>query len=250
MYKHDSKIHNTKSAKVVVPYLLNLVSIKSVIDIGTGTGSWIKVFQEYGIENVLGVDGDYIDDEILEIPKANFLSYDLRKELNLKRKFDLAVSLEVIEHIPKKYEDIFLKSLVNHSDLILFSGAIPEQGGQNHFNEQWQSYWGDKFNKHGYRAYDIFRLEFFNNQNIEWWYRQNIILYSKNEIKGLNESKSVSDLVSKELYSIKNNIIKNQVNQITSLKSKIFQFQHGLNGIREPFFILLKAIWHKISRKK
>lgn len=129
-----------RSAEQIVPILLELIQPQSVIDVGCGTGTWLSVFCEHGIEDIWGVDGDYVQEEALEIPKDRFLSHDLTKPLALDRKFDLAISLEVAEHLPCDSAEAFVDSLTQLAPVILFSAAIPFQGGVGHVNEQWQEY--------------------------------------------------------------------------------------------------------------
>jgi len=99
--------------------------------------------------------------------------------LTLNRKYDLAISLEVAEHLPEQFADLFVKTLILHSDIILFSAAIPGQGGQNHLNEQWPDYWIEKFSKHGYFFHDLIRPLIWNNKKVDYWYKQNTFLVTK-----------------------------------------------------------------------
>src|SRR5271165_1063667 len=73
---------------------------KSVVDVGCGIGTWLKVWSELGAEDILGVDGDYVRQDQLLIPPDRFKAMDLSNPLALKRKFDLVQSLEVAEHLP------------------------------------------------------------------------------------------------------------------------------------------------------
>lgn len=180
LYIHTEQYHNLKAPRLVVPILFDITSPKSVLDVGCGIGTWLKVFAEHGVSDYLGVDGEYVDLSMLEISKDNFQAQDLRKKWNLKRKFDLVVSLEVAEHLPAECADEFVESLVAHGDTILFSAAIPGQGGQNHINEQPPQYWQSKFEKHGFFFHDIIRPLIWDNEEIDWWYRQNIFLLRKN----------------------------------------------------------------------
>jgi SAM-dependent methyltransferase len=180
LYIHTEQYHNLKSPRLVVPIVLAITSPKSVLDVGCGIGTWLKVFEEYGIKDYVGVDGEYVDRSMLEIPKYNFRSQDLRKKWDLKRKFDLVVSLEVAEHLPAECANEFVESLIIHGDTILFSAAIPGQGGQNHINEQPLGYWESKFEKHGFFFHDVIRPLIWENGEIEWWYRQNIFLVKRN----------------------------------------------------------------------
>lgn len=163
----------------MVPLVLEACNPKSILDVGCGTGTWLKVFEEHGIKDFLGIDGDFVELDTLKISADKFLACDLRAEWRLNRKFDLVVSLEVAEHLPENSADLLVSSLVSHGDNILFSAAIPGQGGQNHLNEQWPIYWQRKFEKHGFYFQDAIRQLVWNNPDVEWWYRQNIFLVTK-----------------------------------------------------------------------
>jgi hypothetical protein len=89
------------------------------------------------------------------------------------------VSLEVAEHLPESSADTFIESLVAHGDVILFSAAVPGQGGQHHINEQWPEYWQQKFAKHGFYFHDTIRPLIWNNEKVNWWYRQNIFIINR-----------------------------------------------------------------------
>jgi SAM-dependent methyltransferase len=168
-----------RSAHIIVPQLINIFGpINSVVDLGCGTGAWLSVFKEYGAELTWGHDGSR--DEHMLIPDEDFIQMDLANdELWLSHKVDLAMSLEVAEHLPESAADRFVASLTNSSDRILFSAAIPGQGGVNHINEQWPSYWVPKFKAHGYKWSSNFRFDFWHDERIENWYRQNILLFVK-----------------------------------------------------------------------
>jgi SAM-dependent methyltransferase len=174
-------IHNysDSSAKVIVPLILEVIDCNRVIDIGCGDGTWLKNFQEKGVKEILGVDGDYVDANTLLIPHEHFIPWNLQYPLEIHQRFDLAISLEVAEHLPEECANIFVDSLVNLSSTILFSAAIPHQGGEHHVNEQWQDYWAEKFQCRGYIAIDYIRPHIWNNPKVAYWYRQNILIFVK-----------------------------------------------------------------------
>lgn len=168
-----------RSAGEIAPVLIDLVRPKSVVDIGCGDGTWLSAFQARGIEDILGVDGDYVDRATLRIPADRFRSHDLGQPLDLGRRFDLAICLEVGEHLPQERADAFIDSVMRHAPVVLFSGAIPGQGGTHHVNEQWPQYWADRFAARDYLAFDAIRPLLWDNSNVAWYYAQNAILYAQ-----------------------------------------------------------------------
>ncbi|HUI20666.1 MAG TPA: methyltransferase domain-containing protein [Methylocella sp.] len=168
---------SVKSAQVVVPIVLSLFPAHSVVDFGCGVGGWLKEFESNGVSDYLGVDGDYVSRQLLKIPADRFRPLDLRNVGDLGRRFDLACSLEVAEHLPEDRAKSFVAALVKAAPVVLFSAAIPFQGGTDHVNEQWQSYWAKLFAEHGYLAVDCIRPAVFGDSRVEWWYRQNILVF-------------------------------------------------------------------------
>jgi SAM-dependent methyltransferase len=171
--------HAEDSARQIVPAVLDWFRCKSVLDVGCGTGGWLSVFGERGVPDLLGVDGDYVRRDLLQIPAALFKPADLSKPLALDRSFDLVVSLEVAEHLHPDVAETFVDSLVRHGDVILFSAAIPGQGGTDHVNERTPQYWAGLFRDRGFTAVDAIRPRFWSDPNVKWWYAQNSILYVK-----------------------------------------------------------------------
>jgi cyclopropane fatty-acyl-phospholipid synthase-like methyltransferase len=171
--------HAEDSARQIVPAVLEWLGSKSVLDVGCGTGGWLSVFGERGVTDFLGVDGDYVRPDLLQIPAALFKPADLSKPLSLGRTFDLVVSLEVAEHLRPDVAGTFVDSLVRHSDAILFSAAIPGQGGTDHVNERTPQYWAGLFRDRGFTAVDAIRTRFWSDPNVKWWYAQNSVLYIK-----------------------------------------------------------------------
>lgn len=170
-----------QSAREVVPVVLTLVQPRSVVDVGCGMGTWLSVFRENNINDVIGLDGNYVDKMKLLIPEKQFISYDLTKSIELERKFDLVMSLEVAEHLSEEFAGGFVNGLVSLGHTVLFSAAIPGQGGTHHVNEQWPDYWRGLFAKHGYVAVDCLRSRLWSNRKIQVSYRQNMLFYIEQE---------------------------------------------------------------------
>lgn len=203
MYIYNSEFYNMiaeiiQDEKQIIPYILKRVKPKSIVDFGCGEGRWLMEAKrnDKNIE-VLGLDGYYIDRDRLQISQDEFIGIDLRKKIELTKKYDLAISTEVAEHIEEEYADVFVDNLTRAADCILFSAAIPGQGGQHHINEQWQSYWVKKFKNLGYEADFSIRDYFWDNVNINFWRRQNILMFSKSRRKTVNSE--IIDVVHPEM---------------------------------------------------
>jgi SAM-dependent methyltransferase len=169
------------SAREIVPLVIELVRPRSVIDVGCGRGAWLSVFKELGVETIYGVDSDYVDPRDLLFPAERFTPIDLGKPFCLPMHFDLVVSLEVAEHLAAESAENFIDSLTRLAPVVLFSSAIPHQGGRHHVNEQWPEYWAKLFQARGYQVIDPLRKRFWKNPRVEWWYAQNIFLYATRE---------------------------------------------------------------------
>ena len=165
------------SARNVLPHVFRLVEPKSVLDFGCGGGAWLSVCQELGVTNLLGIDGSYVDTKKLIFDEKYFLAHDLRQPITMAKRFDLAISLEVAEHIPEESSRIYIESLVQFAPVILFSAAIPFQGGVGHVNERWPSYWEELFLERNYYAVDCIRRLVWNNAHVDTWYKQNTMLF-------------------------------------------------------------------------
>ena len=158
-----------------------LPPVKSAVDVGCGTGYWLRILKtEHKTETVKGIDGPWVDRRYLKIAEENFLEADISQiQPELKHRFDLAISLEVAEHLPPENAEGFVEYLTTLSDFVLFSAATPIQSGTNHLNEQWQDYWADIFEKRGYVPFDVVRPKIWNDPKVLGQYKQNTILYAK-----------------------------------------------------------------------
>jgi SAM-dependent methyltransferase len=172
----DTKDLSRASALVVLPLVFEWVRPQSVIDVGCGVGAWTVVASEHGVSDVVGVDGNYVDRTQLMIPPDRFFPADLANRFEHPRRFDLAISVEVAEHLPQRRGASFVADLCRLADVVLFSAAIPRQGGVHHVNEQWQSHWAGHFIASGYCTFDIVRPRIWSDDRVAWWYRQNCFL--------------------------------------------------------------------------
>jgi len=170
-----------RSAASVVGLVASALRPASVVDIGCGQGSWIAEWIKAGVADCAGVDGDYVDRSRLVMPGGQFRAHDLGKPFDLGRRFDLVESFETAEHIDPASADMFVANLTRHGDLVLFSAAVPGQGGESHINEQPPDYWRQKFLAQGYMAYDWLRPRIRSFSEVEPWYRFNTLLFATHE---------------------------------------------------------------------
>ena len=237
-YIHTESLHNLRDPKHIIPEIIKIVNPKSVVDIGCGLGTFLYFFKENGVSDVLGIDGPWTNKDMLSkyLNENEFMEKNLEEVFTLDKKYDLAISLEVAEHVSSESADIFVKNLIAAGEIILFSAAIPLQGGQNHINEQWLSYWEEKFSENGYAIHDVIRPLIWNNSEMFWWYRQNMVLVTPND------------------YVLDENLVKNPLRNI--IHPKLFMLKsHSLeimeNGELSPKIylkLLLKSIRKKLSR--
>lgn len=177
--------------------------VKSAVDLGCGVGTWLYALEQRGIKDVCGVDGKWVNKSYLKIQKECFVEHDFGKDPDpgIGRTFDLAISLEVAEHLPSTSAKGFIAMLTSLSDYVLFSAAIPGQTGKGHINEQWPGYWISLFENRGFTGFDCIRKSIWNDKMIPFWYRQNILLFVKNErIMDLKFECSSNNHIPPEVY--------------------------------------------------
>ncbi|MEB3326862.1 MAG: class I SAM-dependent methyltransferase [Synechococcus sp.] len=175
--------HNQASYQSALKYIEHLFKFylpKSVIDVGCGRGAWLLACQNKGATELTGIDGTWNSQDKMLSQTIKFRPINLSDPPpNSNERYDLAMSLEVAEHLPQSQADSFTEYLTKLADQILFSAAYTNQGGDNHLNEQPHSYWAQKFLARGYVPYDLFRPVFWGDDSIDYCYQQNAYLYVK-----------------------------------------------------------------------
>lgn len=194
MTLYDSSFYDAQaeesmqSARNVLPILFRTYNPKSVIDVGCGVGTWLRVALDLGVPEGLGIDGGYVQRDQLVIPSDLFMTADLSQPgwndvvpARLHPRFDLVMCLEVAEHLPFERSASFVDDLCQLGDVVLFSAAIPFQHGTGHVNEQWAEFWALHFRSHKFRCFDILRDEIWSLTGVDWWYAQNILVFVKED---------------------------------------------------------------------
>lgn len=175
-FYENRRAHTAHAARRVLNALPPGLPRRSVADIGCGTGTWLAAALDAGAETAFGIEGDWVTSAMLDHEAITFAPQDLEHRFSGLH-VDLALSLEVAEHLSPARAESFVADLVALAPSILFSAAIPGQGGVGHLNEQWQSWWATRFATHGYGAYDVIRPAIWTDEAIPAWYRQNVVLY-------------------------------------------------------------------------
>lgn len=134
--KNPKHLYDKKLSYFILD-LLKRKNIKTLVDFGCGDASYVKYFINNGIE-CQAYDGNPNTEEITgNIGKV----LDLSQSFKLDKKFDCVLSLEVGEHLPKEYEQIYIDNITKHTNnLLILSWAVPNQGGDGHFNERENRY--------------------------------------------------------------------------------------------------------------
>jgi SAM-dependent methyltransferase len=179
-YDHLQNLHTLEGPAAALSYLFPYENPQSILDVGCGTGTWLRAILNRGASDIFGIDGVNISPEKLLFDPKCFGHCDLTAPIDLGRKFEVVLCLEVAEHLDAKFAPTLIKTLVCHADKIIFSAACPCQPGQHHVNCQWPEYWQELFNREGFACEDAFRWRMWSAKAIEPWYRQNLFLAYRN----------------------------------------------------------------------
>jgi SAM-dependent methyltransferase len=186
-YDHLRNLHTAEGPRAALRTLTEEGCPLSILDVGCGTGTWLRAALDAGVRDVMGIDGIQIPADQLLIPKTVFRLLDLTQPVDLGRPFDLVFCLEVAEHLEECYAETLLSTLVRHSNRIIFSAACPGQPGQHHVNCRWPEWWQKRFNALGYVCDDEIRSKLWDETMVEPWYRQNIFTARKDPAQAFTE---------------------------------------------------------------
>lgn len=241
-YEHDSNLHTINGAESTLKLIFETGQYRSLLDVGCGTGTWLQAAQLIGISDVVGVDGKLVDRGKLHVASHLVLQKDLRCQWELGRKFDVALCLEVAEHIGDMHAPNLIKTLTAHSDRVFFSAACPGQPGQNHINCQWPDYWQALFNNEGYVCDEWPRRLIWSVQSIEPWYRQNLF-YATRSQNAAGKEERIQSIIHPEMFPWMS-LGQSQAHQ----EKWLVQVENGSQPVSWYFKTLLAAWTMKMKR--
>ena len=179
------------AADMASEHLCRAINFRSIIDIGCGEGIWLKTFAEKSsAAELVAVDlpGSTFKGLASIKSKIECIATDLANTTQLpNRIFDLVICVEVIEHVSKEYMVALLDYVTKHSIFLLFSGAVPGQGGTHHVNEQPMTYWHKQLASRGFVQMDIVRPLLMQQNGVPFYYQNNVFLYFNPDARGLKE---------------------------------------------------------------
>ncbi len=175
---------SVQSAKIILSELFKYTAPNSILDIGCGKGTWLAAAESLGVTSLHGIDGPWVTAASLLSKSIHFKPANMEQLIPIEQRYDLAISVEVAEHISLARAPAFVGALCDASDVVMFGAAVVGQGGENHVNEQRQSFWVKQFELKGYQCFDVLRPAVWDNEKIAPWYRQNTLVFvnSKNAV--------------------------------------------------------------------
>lgn len=171
-----------QDANQLADTIIDIYSPDNVIEFGCGTGRLLYRYTERGI-TVYGIDASSSALEQSKLPDECLQQHDLTQPFSTEEKYDIALAIEILEHLPQKAADTVVDSISNAAKTVLVSAATPGQGGTHHVNEQPHAYWIEKFETRG-MTYQPSTTEKIRSQlklDDLMWISDNLIVFKKDE---------------------------------------------------------------------
>jgi SAM-dependent methyltransferase len=200
-----------RSAREILQILAAVYPFRSVVDVGAGVGIWLRAAAEQGAEDLVGIEGNWVKDNANRFGGASYVYADLNTPLSIDRRFDLAISVEVAEHLNPDRSQGLVEEICRSSDVVIFGAAMPRQHGSAHINGRPHSFWIDLFENRGFACLDPFRPKVWYNSSVYPWYAQNTFLFVAETIRSRFASLPPATLVNVYHPLLVNSLVQDDV---------------------------------------
>lgn len=200
-YQESIRQYAIDGSSKVLPLVFEMFEHNSILDVGCGTGEWLATATRLGAKEILGIDMEYTK-ATLAIPQDKFKVFDFNEPFDLHKKFDLVMTIEVAEHLLPESADHFVDSLVKHSDVVIFSAALPVHN-EYHLNEQYWEYWIEKFDQKGYKVVDYVREKIWDEPLVAAAYKSDLLIFVNSKVQkysNLPEKYPFKNIIHPELF--------------------------------------------------
>ncbi len=173
------------SADAIAAFVVRRFQPRSAVDVGCGTGALLAALARAGVSSTVGLERAEAGLAICRARGLHVQRLDLEcEEYAAATRFDVAICLEVAEHLPPTAGDKLVFLLCAAGRVVVFTAATPGQGGTDHVNEQPHEYWVDRFRRCGF-ALDARQTE---AVRAEWkaagtadWYQRNALIFQPDQ---------------------------------------------------------------------
>jgi SAM-dependent methyltransferase len=173
----------SSSAPAIAGAIVQELAPERLLDVGCGTGALLAALKDMGVR-VQGVEYAQAALELCRKRGLNVLRLDLEQPVGFDAldDCDVSVSMEVAEHLPARFADRLVDLLCRARSAVVFTAAVPGQGGSDHVNEQPREYWIEKFTARGF-DYDAARTarwrEQWRERDVCRWYHENLMVFTR-----------------------------------------------------------------------
>lgn len=186
-YEEDVEIPANNSAAIISNSIIKTFNPKSVIDVGCGTGALLFQLQNDGCQ-VVGLEYSEAGLQYCRERNVRAIKFNIEKDtfsFDKFGRFDVAISMEVAEHLAAIFADRYIELLTTLSSVVIFTAATPGQGGTDHVNEQPHSYWITKFQQQSF-IFDeeltiLWRLQWEKSGSVAGWYYRNLMIFRRHD---------------------------------------------------------------------